>query len=126
MLVLLSEILYPVCEESVPNIDRLTGCVSLLELRNRVFTHRSESQKAVRRSTVICCPDSIHTLSSVSACKEDGTFFVNSRKPRGLTTTLAALLQIKRQSVEKSLKAAGLYEERNAAIATLRMMKRFL
>ncbi|NLX63506.1 MAG: hypothetical protein GX022_01820 [Clostridiaceae bacterium] len=57
---------------------------------------------------------------------DSSTLFVLGGKKRGMSTQLSEILNISRQSVEKTIKAANIYEIRNLNIAVLKFMDRFL
>jgi len=54
------------------------------------------------------------------------TLFVSGGKKRGMSKQLSELLNISRQSIEKTIKAANFYEIRNLTIAAIKFMDRFL
>lgn len=53
--------------------------------------------------------------------REEG-FYIKTGKKRGLATQLSELLESSRQSTEKSIKAANIYEMRNLSIAILQIL----
>lgn len=61
--------------------------------------------------------------NSINAAENDEAFFIVNGKKRGLSTQLSDILEISRQSIEKSIKSANIYEIRNLVIATLIAMK---
>jgi hypothetical protein len=61
----------------------------------------------------------------IDAENDDSNFYVSSGKIRGMSTKLSEILNISRQSVEKTIKTANIYEVRNLAIAALKYMDRY-
>lgn len=60
--------------------------------------------------------------NSIDATENEDAFFIVNGKKRGLSTQLSDILEISRQSIEKSIKSANIYEIRNLVITTLNVM----
>lgn len=99
-LMLLSELLYPI------NTGNILDENSFHELFDQMGIHEFLS-------------------SPIDAEEKEETFFIIHGKKRGLSTQLSDILEISRQSIEKSIKAANIYEIRNLVIALLHAMKEY-
>ena len=59
----------------------------------------------------------------IDVADHDDSFFVTEGKVRGLPLQLSEIIGVTRQSADKTIKAANVYEARNLAVATLKYIK---
>ena len=121
---LLSELLYPINPYEIIDISKLKDIVELI-------VHRSEAVKfdffKINKShrEPLCYRLSRFDFESKSIDVTDtsDTFFVTEGKVRGLPLQLSEIMGVTRQSADKTIKAANIYEARNLAVATLKYLK---
>lgn len=124
-LMLLSELIYPI------QVEEIVDCTSLQQVFNLV-RHKNSLQYydfLKRRKIAKPYPFEMRngfSLQSVpvDAIQDGSTFFVTGGKRRGLALQLSELIGVSRQSIEKTIKTASIYEARNATVATLKLMHR--
>ena len=63
-------------------------------------------------------------IGSVKAeeVREETKFYITSGKQRGIPTKLASIMDISRQTIEKTIKAGNIYTARNMAITAINEM----
>lgn len=120
-LMLLTEVMYPIdvhCSIDEVEINRV---LDLLFFKNYInffdkprITTKQELFENLRKNEIKCCVVDYLTV--------DNDFFVTSGKKRGLANELSQLIGVSRQSIEKSMKAANIYEVRNSTVAVLKFM----
>ena len=121
---LLSELLYPINAYEIINISKLKDIVELI-------VHRSEAvqfdffrmNKRNREPLILRLSYMNFDSRSVDVMKTSESFFVTEGKVRGLPIQLSELIGVTRQSADKTIKAANIYEARNLAVATLKYLK---
>ncbi|MDI9462576.1 MAG: hypothetical protein QM368_03080, partial [Bacillota bacterium] len=62
----------------------------------------------------------------IEAIDDNSILYVSSGRKRGVPVQLSEILNISRQSVDKTIKTANIYEIRNLTIAALKFMDKFL
>lgn len=126
-LMLLSELLYPIDYRQIINHSKIELISKLITSKNKLnyYTYYKKNRLAKKYPF-----DEIEFMSLkpilIDAAKEDSTFYVSSGKKRGMTTQLSEILNISRQSIEKTIKTANIYEARNSTIAALKFMDKYL
>lgn len=126
-LMLISELLYPVDYRQVIDHSKINLISKLAASKNKLhyYTYYKKS-KSVKRYPF----DEIEFMNlepiPIDAANDDGNFYVSSGKKRGMTTQLAEILNISRQSIEKTFKTANIYEARNLTIVALKFMDKYL
>jgi len=123
-LMLLAELLYPIDYHQAINRGKINQLLEIIALKSETnYYKRSKSGK--RRLL-----EKIEILNfkpvPIDAAKDEDVLFVSSGKKRGMNTQLAEILNISRQSIEKTMKAANIYEIRNLTIAALKFMNNYL
>lgn len=106
---LLSELLYPV---------DLYGIIDSFELRKAVNLI-IEKEKLHDYNLADFSPEKI--INDIA--ENDNDFFVTEGKVRGLPMQLAKVMGVTRQSVDRTIKNANIYEARNLALATVKYLK---
>ncbi len=122
-LMLLSELLYPIDANGIVDSSNLGKLRIVLEDKSRL----NDYTLLKRRKS--CRPDPFESIKHsalesvpVDAIHDDSTFFVTGGRKRGLSMRLSKLIGVSRQSIDKTIKTAHLYEARNAAAAVLKLM----
>lgn len=127
-LMILSEILFPIDIHDIITPAYAQTISRLITIRNDSHYYRGRQQN--RRRINKRYPfdlqhnwnDYLPECSPVDAENGPSQFFITEGKTRGLSTKLSYMMGKSRQSIDKTLKAAGIYELRNSAIATLRLL----
>ena len=127
LLMILTEIMYPIYIENTFSLEKL----SLLEhaLKNKYIYNSNKPYGHIPNKTyefISYSSDYARVIYPVLVEFEDDSFYVTNGKTRGIATNLSNMLNIRRQSIDYSVRASNLYEARNSAIITLKMMGRFL
>ena len=121
---LLSELLYPINAYGIIDIRILRDIVELL-------IHRSETvqfdffkiYKNHREPLTFKLSHLSFESRPIDVIDNSDTFFITEGKVRGLPTQLSEIIGVTRQSVDKTIKAANIYEARNLAVVTLKYLK---
>ncbi len=128
-IMLLSELLYPIDAHETIDKFEIGGIIDLLFFKDHINYYRNHFLK----SRVFIRPhffDAIDGFSCkihiVDALSESDDFFITTGKKRGLSNELSELIGVSRQSIEKTIKTANIYEARNSTVATLKFMNMYL
>lgn len=122
---LLSELLYPINAYEIIDTRKLSDIVELI-------VHRSEAAqfdffkiyKNHREPFILRLSHLNFESKPIDVIEDSDTFFVTEGKVRGLPIQLSEIIGVTRQSVDKTIKAANIYEARNLAVVTLKYLKR--
>lgn len=127
LLMLLSEIMYPIVSKNAYNPRKLNQLKEIIFMKNKLEYYTKWSESIMVRKHVfnewkvrLEEPVNVDTIS-----KNKNGFFESTGKVRGLATKLTEITDRARQTIEKSLKAGNVYAIRNACIVTLKMMESF-
>lgn len=122
-LMLLSELLYPIDYHQSIDITKINLILRLVKSKNQLnyYTYYKKSKK-VKKYPFEAIEFLNLTPLPIDAAKEEHLFYVSSGKKRGMSTKLSELLNISRQSIEKTFKTANVYEVRNSTIVALKLM----
>lgn len=126
-LMLFAELLFPISIRGIVK-PGMTGLLSdLIFYRNEIPYYRRQQVKNSNsahsypfeeidgfRDWERCIP--------IDAGYDSNGFFITAGKTRGLSTRISSILGKTRQSIDKSLKSACIYEMRNATITALRLL----
>lgn len=126
-LMLLSEILYPIDYHGMIDYSKIRLIIKLVTLKNRLnyYTYYKKS-KLIKKYPFDKVVYMNLEPSPIDVADDDSTFYVSSGKKRGMITRLSEILDISRQSVEKTFKTASIYEARNSTIVALKFMDKYL
>lgn len=127
-LMLLAELWYPIDFQEIININKLPLLFPLLEKKVTLgyYTYYSNKKSKIIGKIAHDFQAAYQYMPTpIDALDEDTTFFVTRGKQRGMATALADFLGISRQSVDKTLKSANIYETRNATIVTLKLIDNY-
>ena len=124
-LLLLAELLAPVKVKGIENLYEMhnVNVNDILQMKNEFNHCMSIAEKALPLDKIqYGIEKHIMQFDQDDICEEQ-TFFVTHGKKRGLSTCLAELLQISRQSIDKSLRAGNVFIIRNMAITAISEMR---
>lgn len=122
---LLSELLYPINVHDTINKMKFRGILDLLFSKNKIpyyFIERSSVKKPSLFESLTQSDFQNHPLETIDALDHNEDFFITAGKKRGLATELSELIGVRRQTIEKTIKTANIYEIRNSTITTLKFM----
>lgn len=124
-LMLLSELLYPIDYHQSIDITKINLILRLVKSKNQLnyYTYYKKS-KTVKKYPFEAIEFLNLTPLPIDAANEEHLFYVSSGKKRGMSTKLSELLNISRQSIEKTFKTANVYEVRNSTIVALKLMEK--
>lgn len=108
-LMLLTEILYPITINNVIDSRKIKKLLKLLKDKNELNFEKIEEIEIVSNPLVIE--------------RNEDEYFISAGKKRGLSTQLSEYLGISRQSIEKTLKTANIFELRNLIISIILAME---
>lgn len=120
----MAELLFPICNYYVHTYDYIMLHDIEQFLREKAkFDH--EVDKIMRPlpidrmiGSIIEDIDPIHAEDT----QEETKFYITSGKRRGIPTKLASIMDISRQTIEKTIKAGNIYTARNMAITAINEM----
>ena len=123
---LLSEILYPITVNGILDIDKMEIIRKLLALKKHFICFDWLKRNKAKREPWFLKLDQIEPIDfcirPIDALSASDFFFIKSGKVRGLPLQLAKIIGVTRQSMDKTIKSANIYEARNLAVATLRYL----
>lgn len=126
-LMILSELLYPIDYGHVVNSERLNSVFELLTRKNKLDYYSYYKKSRSMRNYPF---DEIQYRNPkpfvVDALNVEEDFFVSGGRTRGMSLQLSEILNISRQSIEKTFRTANIYEARNSTIVALKFMDKFL
>lgn len=126
-LMLFSELLYPIDYRQAINYNKIDLILQLITLKTKLNYYtcykKNESEKKYPFDKI-----ELRDLAPlpIDASNDDSNLYVSSGKKRGMTTLLSKILNISRQSIEKTFKTANIYEVRNLTIVALKYMNKFM
>lgn len=106
---LLTEILYPITINSIIDGTKVKKLLKLLKNKNEINFEK------IKEAKIFSTPFEV--------IRNETEYFITAGKKRGLSTQLSEYLGISRQSIEKTLKTANVFEMRNLVISVLLAMK---
>lgn len=123
-IMLITELLFPICNYYIrEHDDILPRDIEHFLYRKSGFDH--EMNKITRPLPLDRLTGSImEIIGSVKAeeVREETKFYITSGKQRGIPTKLASIMDISRQTIEKTIKAGNIYTARNMAITAINEM----
>lgn len=121
-IMLLTELLFPICNYSVDiySCAPLDYILNLMQSKSHLdhgLTRFYDRPLPLDRITI----DSIEKISPISTAEmnSDNVFFITSGRKRGIPTKLSSVLDISRQTLEKTLKTGNIFTARNMSITAL-------
>lgn len=125
-LMLLTELIYPIDYHQAIDYDKINRIFKLVTLKKHSYYTFYKKSKSVKKHPFYEIEYMKLKSFPIDAAIDDSNFYVSSGKKRGMTVYLSEILDISRQSVEKTFKAASIYEARNLTIVTLKFMNQYL
>lgn len=123
---LLSELLYPINAYEIIDIDILKDIVDLMSHRSETISFGyQKNNKNQRKPLFLKLRYRDFDSKSIDAIETKGSFFVTEGKVRGLPIQLSEIMGVTRQSANKTIKSANIYEARNLAVATIKYLEQF-
>lgn len=123
-IMLMTELLYPICNYYVRAYDYITPHdIERFLYEKSGFDH--EVDKIMRPLPLDRLTGSIiEMIDPINAedVREETKFYITSGKQRGIPTKLARIMDISRQTIEKTMKAGNIYTARNMAITAINEM----
>ncbi len=121
MLLLLLECLYPLHEERVADVNGYERFLHVVW--NDAGKAAFSEKKRTGELPVLHGRDKLSVAPiALEKVLESGFYCSGSFQVKGISTALSGLLGVSRQSVEKSIKSAAIYESRELDAAILRML----
>lgn len=121
---LLSELLYPINAYEIIEVGKLKDIVELVAHRSEAVKYDFFKINRSHREPLFYRLSYLNFESkSIDVTETSDTFFVTEGKVRGLPLQLSEIIGVTRQSADKTIKAANIYEARNLAVATLKYLK---
>lgn len=119
---LLSELLYPVNANKIIEFFDVNAIINLIYNKRLCVEDCYSQSKSSKHSlfdkiiidNIDCRP--------IDAGLDNSTFFITEGKIKGLSSQLSKLLGVSRQSLDKTIKTANIFEARNLAITTLKFL----
>lgn len=126
-LFILTELIFPIEIKSKMNIERLNDIKHLISYKNNITYYCNLKSNKNIKSYPSSFVDLIAVgYKSINPINDEDSFFVSIGKIRGLAIKLEKILEVSRQSIEKSIKAGNFFEERNFTIVALKLMNKCL
>lgn len=123
-IMLITELLFPICNYYVRAYDYVTPHDAERFLHEKCMLAH-EMEKIVRPLPFDRLAYSFVEIIdpiNVEDIREETKFYITSGKQRGIPTKLASIMDISRQTIEKTMKAGNIYTARNMAIAAINEM----
>jgi len=125
-IMLLSELLCPINDNDIINTFKLREIFQLLRFKNEFFKidypSSIYSTKWKQKESIfykINYLDIEMESKPINVMYNSSSFFVEEGRIKGLSSQLADLIGVSRQSIDKTIKLGLIYEARNLAITTL-------
>lgn len=119
-IMLLTELLFPICNDYILAYDAIASH-KIEPFLYQKSKFNQEMDKITRplpldrlTGSIMEIFDPVHTEES-----RDEKFYITSGKQRGMPTKLASIMDISRQTIEKTIKAGNIYTARNMAITAI-------
>ena len=123
-IMLMTELLFPICNYYVRAYDYLTpnDVEHFLHEKSLLSRETDRGMRPLPFDRLSCSiVEAIDPINAEDA-KEETTFYITTGKQRGIPTKLASIMDISRQTIEKTIKAGNIYTARNMAITAINEM----
>ncbi|HOO29109.1 MAG TPA: SatD family protein, partial [Lachnospiraceae bacterium] len=126
-LMLLLELLYPInCYHAI-DCEKIKLLSTLITEKNKLHYYMEyKKSRSVKKYPFDKAEYMEFESIPINAAEDDSTFYVSGGMKRGMITKLSEALNISRQTIEKTVKTANIYEARNSVIVTLKFMDQYL
>jgi hypothetical protein len=127
-LMLLLELLCPIDYRQLINQSKINLIFNLAASRrdNKYYKKIYRKSKSIKRYPFDYIDAMNFKPTPIEAIDDNSILYVSSGRKRGVPVQLSEILNISRQSVDKTIKTANIYEIRNLTIAALKFMDKFL
>ncbi len=123
-LMLLSELIYPITANDIIDYFQLKNLIPIIQSKKRFFEYKYSRMRQIEyRSLFYRINPYELDCRPIDVTYEDSMFFITGGKVRGLASNLSEIIGVSRQSIEKTIKAANIYEARNLAMTTLKYLQ---
>lgn len=123
-LMLMTELLFPICKDSVRASDYITlqNIECFLDEKARFDHEVDRIMKPLPFDRLI--GNMIEVIDPINAedVPNETKFYITSGKQRGIPSKLASIMGLSRQAIEKAMKAGNIYTARNMAITAINEM----
>lgn len=121
---LLSELLYPINSYEIIDVSKLKDVIELIAHKTFVSSSNLYKFSNNYRQPLFHRISTLNFESKpIDVTKNTDMFFVTEGKVRGLPIQLSEIIGVTRQSIDKTIKVANIYEARNLAVTTLKFLK---
>lgn len=123
-IMLITELLFPICNYYVRACDHVTPSdVEHFLHEKSMLAHEMEKVMRPLPFDRLKC-SIVEGIDPINAedIREETKFYITSGKQRGIPTKLASIMDISRQTIEKTMKAGNIYTARNMAITAINEM----
>lgn len=119
-IMLITELLFPICNYYVRAYDYIPPADIEYFLRLKsAFAHEIENiMRPLPFDRIYGITEIIDPVNAEDV-REETKFYITSGKQRGIPTKLAKIMNISRQTIEKTIKAGSVYTARNMAITAI-------
>lgn len=126
-IMLLAELMYPITTEDIIDIYELENRNTDLikQKQNLLMSKRPYGYTSLDKSREAYNIGNIDLIRPIEVNYSNDFFIDSAAQMRGFRTAIAEILNVTRQGTFNSIRSSNLFEERNATIATLRMIKFF-
>jgi hypothetical protein len=126
-LMLMLELLYPINFQQVVDDSKINLIFELVTSKDKLNYYTNyKKRRAFKKYPFVMAQSANLEPFPIEAANNQEDFYVAAGKKRGMTTQLSEILNISRQSIEKTFKTANIYEARNSTIAALLLMDKYL
>ena len=123
-MMLFSELLYPIVAYNIVDVGKLHMIIDLVRYKSSFIRCNFLSNAKNSKLSLFYELDNFDfECRPIDVMADDDAFFVVTGKTRGLPTQISEIIGITRQSVDKTIKSANIYEARNMAVATLKYIR---
>lgn len=125
-IMLITELLYPIGSDDVrvDYYDMAYDVEYLLHKKSILANEVEGFMRPLPFDRLQCSIAKMIKLITLEDIREETRFYITSGKQRGIPTELAGIMDISRQTIDKTIKAGNIYTERNMAITAINEMKK--
>lgn len=121
---LITELLFPICNYYVRACDYVTphDVEHFLHEKSMLAHEMEKVMRPLPFDRLKCSIVEVIDPINAEDIREETKFYITSGKQRGIPTKLASIMDISRQTIEKTMKAGNIYTARNMAITAINEM----
>lgn len=123
-IMLITELLFPICNYYVRACDYVTphDVERFLHEKSMLAHEMEKVMRPLPFDRLKCSIVEVIDPINAEDIREETKFYITSGKQRGIPTKLASIMDISRQTIEKTMKAGNIYTARNMAITAINEM----